>query len=727
VIGLREFEQYIFRTQPEGARSGPGDLDLVVYCHAPESRVLTADLEWRRIDSLRSGQRLVTFDEQDPTRDRHRHFSTGTVTGTQTRTMDRCRVVTSAGSTVVTPGHLFLVRHASKPRTRWVRADRLRLGDAVYHLPTWSEDRTWEAGVTVRPPRLLRHPELPRLWEQQSLQVCDRAYVQAVETLPAGPMVAMETSTRTYVADGLLTHNSLRKWTRLAMQGNPTVLLPLFVPDEHVVVSSELGRELRAMAGAIVSRQAAPRFLGYLAAQRDKLLRRRSGAGRPELIERYGFDCYLDDTEFLTDRGWLRYDDIADGEAVGTIHPLTGEVEFQVPSERVAKPYTGPIVKFRHRYTEAAVTPNHRMWVSPTNRGPSGVLGTGYRPEAAKWGFRRADELRKGFFHVRVSGTPRDVDYPVADADLALVGAYVSEGCVAKHRLDGSASVLAFDQLEHGRLEPVMAAVGTAYPMRTFRYAHRERSDGRTYVKWTLAHRAVAARVALECGEKSQNKRLPRWAFHLSGRQADLLLDALMAGDGTRTRLGYRVYYTISCQLAGDVQALALLAGRRANVWGPYPPGGMYQVMVHHGGAPFTALAARTNIRTEPSTGRIVCFTVPNETLITRRNGRVAMHGNTKFAMHMVRLGVQGVELLETGRITLPMPEPWLSWCRALRRGERSEREALEAAAELELRLRALETTSPLPPAPDRERLDAWLVAAHQRAWADGSLLGVPR
>jgi predicted nucleotidyltransferase len=177
----------------------------------------------------------------------------------------------------------------------------------------------------------------------------------------------------------------LRKWTRLAMQGNPTVLLPLFVPEEHVVVSSELGRELRAMAGAIVSRQAAPRFLGYLAAQRDKLLGRRSGAGRPELIERYGFDA--------------------------------------------------------------------------------------------------------------------------------------------------------------------------------------------------------------------------------------------------------------------------------------------------------------------------------------------------KFAMHMVRLGVQGVELLETGRITLPMPEPWLSWCRALRRGERSEHEALEAAAELELRLRALETTSPLPPAPDRARLDAWLVATYRRAWADRSLL----
>jgi len=31
VIGLRSFEQYLYRTQPEGSRSGPGDLDVTVY------------------------------------------------------------------------------------------------------------------------------------------------------------------------------------------------------------------------------------------------------------------------------------------------------------------------------------------------------------------------------------------------------------------------------------------------------------------------------------------------------------------------------------------------------------------------------------------------------------------------------------------------------------------------------------------------------------------------
>lgn len=31
ILGLKKFEQYVYRTQPEGERSGPGDLDLIIY------------------------------------------------------------------------------------------------------------------------------------------------------------------------------------------------------------------------------------------------------------------------------------------------------------------------------------------------------------------------------------------------------------------------------------------------------------------------------------------------------------------------------------------------------------------------------------------------------------------------------------------------------------------------------------------------------------------------
>ena len=42
---------------------------------------------------------------------------------------------------------------------------------------------------------------------------------------------------------------------------------------------------------------------------------------------------------------------------------------------------------------------------------------------------------------------------------------------------------------------------------------------------------------------------------------------------------------------------------------------------------------------------------------------------DTKFGGHMVRLGFQGVELLETGRITLPMPPRERALVRSIRKG----------------------------------------------------------
>lgn len=85
---------------------------------------------------------------------------------------------------------------------------------------------------------------------------------------------------------------SLRKWLRLALSGNPTVLLLLFSPMESLLVCTERGAALRALAPAIVSRKAGPRFVGYMRAQKERLIgtRGQRRVNRPELIEAHGFD-----------------------------------------------------------------------------------------------------------------------------------------------------------------------------------------------------------------------------------------------------------------------------------------------------------------------------------------------------------------------------------------------------------------------------------------------------
>jgi hypothetical protein len=96
----------------------------------------------------------------------------------------------------------------------------------------------------------------------------------------------------------------------------------------------------------------------------------------------------------------------------------------------------------------------------------------------------------------------------------------------------------------------------------------------------------------------------------------------------------------------------------------------------------------------------------------------VEAHGyDTKYAMHAARLGYQGLELLETGELTLPMQEPERSRVMAIRTGERTFEQAIAEIEQVEARLAEALERSPLPERPDRVAVDAFLVDAYRRAW----------
>lgn len=146
---------------------------------------------------------------------------------------------------------------------------RCQTGSAVHGMATADSDRD-EMGVCVEPAHYVVGMDHFEQWGWR--------------TQPDG--------VRSGAGDLDLTVYSLRKWTRLACQGNPTVLVPLFVPDDAVLVNTPIGRGLRAQPGLFLSRQTAHRFLGYMIAQREGMLGLRGGrhTNRPELIALHGFD-----------------------------------------------------------------------------------------------------------------------------------------------------------------------------------------------------------------------------------------------------------------------------------------------------------------------------------------------------------------------------------------------------------------------------------------------------
>jgi hypothetical protein len=144
------------------------------------------------------------------------------------------------------------------------------VGSTVHGVTVDSADDRDEMGICIEPPEYVVGLRVFEQW----------VYRTQPEGARSGP------------GDIDRTVYSLRKWCRLALAGNPTVMLLLHVPDDQCSIVEEPGRVLRANKAWFASRRAGQAYLGYMQRQRDRMTGERGQmrVNRPELIEQYGFD-----------------------------------------------------------------------------------------------------------------------------------------------------------------------------------------------------------------------------------------------------------------------------------------------------------------------------------------------------------------------------------------------------------------------------------------------------
>lgn len=94
----------------------------------------------------------------------------------------------------------------------------------------------------------------------------------------------------------------------------------------------------------------------------------------------------------------------------------------------------------------------------------------------------------------------------------------------------------------------------------------------------------------------------------------------------------------------------------------------------------------------------------------------IAKYGyDTKFAMHALRLGFEGIEMLTHRRLTLPVAEPNLTTLRAVRAGEVNFSEALALIVDAEARLKILVDACYWEA--DTAAINSFMVKAHCEHW----------
>lgn len=350
--------------------------------------------------------------------------------------------------------------------------------------------------------------------------------------------------------------------------------------------------------------------------------------------------CYSDDTEVLTRRGWLHHGQVTLSDDVACFAPATGNVEYHQPSNVLRKGYAGEMVHCLGYGYDLLVTPQHRMLVKPAWSEPVGLGSLRGRPVVfpkGQWTFAEAGSLPGSAFTIPLGGRPIDGADPAhvviggrsypAEAFWRLVGWYVAEGYIGPTGLTWSQAEgeLAETFTQTFAEAGIPASVGWQQP-----HGKGRRVTGRWYVgnrycpdlvSWFRSH----------CGEGAARKRIPSSAFELSPRLKRILLTAYLEGDGS-DRGGRYSAVTISAGLRDDLQRLAVEVGMSTGF--SVRPAieksqEAYTVSFNRESRREVALRASRNVTTQKYDGLVWCLTVPTGAYFVRRNGKVAVCGNS--------------------------------------------------------------------------------------------------
>lgn len=369
-----------------------------------------------------------------------------------------------------------------------------------------------------------------------------------------------------------------------------------------------------------------------------------------EKIDKYGYDCYSDDTLFLTNNGWKKYDDVTDTDRLATMNPTNLSLEFQPFVSRIKKKTEDMLYEIESYDTRFSVTENHNVFTSKINVNKNGHQ---YKEDESAWVLQSLNKTlteRGTHKHVIVFPENKNGEYEISDEMLQLYGLYLSEGTIN------------FRDKEHKVIKALRLSQGNAHRTEFHKLADKvaDYLNGKKYryennneTVWIFS-KNIAEEIYNNCGHVSTNKHLPQFYLKLSKRQCGILLGSLMLGDGSFYE-NRDIYYTSSKQLGMEVCTLALMSGRHSVLMGgeegfknsknanAFGQSNMWHVSIKNRNLSPSYINLKQgrngNIKNVLEGEKtVVCFEVPNGMLVTMNSGKCATQGNCKQLHHILRL-----------------------------------------------------------------------------------------
>lgn len=319
-------------------------------------------------------------------------------------------------------------------------------------------------------------------------------------------------------------------------------------------------------------------------------------------------DCHDTETECLTRRGWLRYDELRDDDQVLSLDTDTWTCEWSPINRRVVADYSGPMVSIDAGGVRALVTPNHRV-----------LTGNRIR----EWGFEYAENLTgAGRRFIPASGDMPNPGVQMSDDEIALAGWILTDGGIST---DGRVSI--YQSKDGAEIERLLTALGLEHTKST-RNRKIEAVCGRELVappRPQVEYRLRAA-SSRRVREWLPSKAFPAWAGELSGGQFEVFIRAIIAGDGSWAKSGRAACIYGKRDFLDAVQAVAVQHGWRARI--SQARHNDHRLYVCR--APTLDIDCAQTVSMVEYTGKVWCLTVPRGNFMIRRNGAAHFSGNSR-------------------------------------------------------------------------------------------------
>lgn len=329
--------------------------------------------------------------------------------------------------------------------------------------------------------------------------------------------------------------------------------------------------------------------------------------------------CYDEQTEVLTNRGFIPWSEVRDDDLLGQWDEVASSLVYERPYEVIRDDYEGGMYSVIHGGVDLLVTLNHKMYVKTQipNRGvPHMRWEDGWRLVSAvelsnrsMVRYRKHAEYRNGEF-LKLSSI-----FPSHKNTLALlkfIGFFVGDG----HAGGTYTNAVTFHLKKKRKivwLEDICQSLGW----------HLEKRCNNNYI---VRVEGITNIFRSEFYDSEGGKRIPNYLLQANSVESKAILEGLKNSDGSLKR-GAWVYSTTSEQVAESLQILVLHSGGSCSI--SCRDNYIYRVTVFSRMLEPVINQGKVNTTTMHYRGRIFCAHTRTGVLVVRRNNKIVLSGNS--------------------------------------------------------------------------------------------------